>query len=190
MKEKMRLLSLIAAVAALVLLLPGSGAMNASADSGSATYQYLAGTGFICGLEPDACPDVAEASNGDRVEITGSGTITIHPKSATGGGTFTHKDPNGNVVGQGAWIATELLSLDIFGTGVPPFPPEFTAGRALIRVRLLPSGGGQFGGILRVTCHLPDVPSPPGTHEGVRLNVQGAVNFNKEVSGLTLFIRQ
>lgn len=50
------------------------------------TYEYLIGTGLLCDLDPSACPDVAMAPNGDTVEITGSGTFTIHPDSVTGGG--------------------------------------------------------------------------------------------------------
>src|SRR6266446_6720838 len=79
------------------LLLVGTGG-KVSADSGAATYTYLLGAGPICSLEPTACPDIAEAPNGDRIELAGSGTFSIHPKSVTGGGTFTHKNANGDVL--------------------------------------------------------------------------------------------
>src|SRR5439155_1149940 len=74
---------LLAPVASVVLawsvLLPS----GAAADSGSATFAYWAGTGFICGLPvPNPCPDVARAENGDTVSINDTGTISIHPKSA------------------------------------------------------------------------------------------------------------
>ena len=35
------------------------------------------------------------------IEITGSGTLTTHPKSVTGGGAFTHKASDGTVIGSG-----------------------------------------------------------------------------------------
>jgi hypothetical protein len=32
--------------------------------------------------------------------------------------------------------------------------------------------------------------APPGHTEGVTLNIQDVINFNKKVSGLTLYIKQ
>ena len=49
-----RHLRVAAFVAVLVLLVASIG--NAFADSGSATYDYLIGTGILCGLDPTACP--------------------------------------------------------------------------------------------------------------------------------------
>ena len=191
MKGKMRFSALIAVAAALALVLSGLGAIRASADSGSATYVYLIGTDFLCGLEPSACPDVASAPNGDTLEMTGQGTLSIHPKAVTGAGNFTHKDAAGNVLASGTWTATELLSFHSYGSGAAQgLPPELEGGKALIRVHLSPAAGGAgFDAILRVTCELGDK-IPAGAAEGVRLNVQGGLNFNKEVSGENLFIRQ
>ena len=45
----------------------------------------------------------------------------------------------------------------------------------------------EADGILEVTCL---IGSPPGgAHEGIRLNVKDLINFNKSVSGDTLFIQ-
>ena len=69
-------------------------------------------------------------------------------------------------------------------------PPELNAGLALIRVHVVSSTGLEADAILRVTCVLPEAKVPRGAEEGVRLNVQGfPFNFNKEVSGFTVFIR-
>jgi len=169
---------------ALASLIPG----RASADSGSATYEYLVGSGFICGLAPTACPDIAMADSGDTVEIAGSGTFSIHPNSATGGGTFTHMAPDGSVVGTGTWTATGLASFHSYGSGAAQdFPSEFFGGRAVIKVHLVATSGLAADGLLTVTCELGDK-IPAGAMEGIRLNVQGLINFNREVSGLTVYV--
>lgn len=174
-------------IAVLVLVLLAFGAQSASADSGAARYQYLLGTGFVAGL-PAALegPDVAMAENGDTIALTGQGTFSLHPKSLTGGGSFTHKDAAGHVRASGTWTATQLLSFHSFGSGsVQGIPPQNEGGKALLRIHLSPG----FDAILRVTCLLGDK-VPAGAHEGIRLAGQGALNFNQEVSGETLFIRQ
>ena len=179
-----RLLAMGLIVFGFLLLARGA---TASAKSATVTYNYLTGSDFLCGLSPDACPDVASASNGDTISITGSGTLSIHPESVTGSGTFTHKDASGTVKGAGTWTAQQLLSFVSYGTS-PGLPPTFEGGKALVLIHLSPNAGGSgFDAVLRITCL---VGSPPaGAHEGIRLNVQDVINFNKEVSGLTLFIR-
>ncbi len=175
--------SLFAAVAlALGVLMPAA----ASANGDPASFTYLTGSSaFLCGLDPSACPDVIRAPNGDTIELAGQGTLTIHPKSVTGGGTFTHQDAAGNVLGSGTWTATELLSFHSYGSGAAQgLPPEFTGGLALIRVHL--SAG--FDAILQIDCTLGDH-VPGGAIEGTRLAVEGGLNFNEEVSGFTLFIQ-
>ncbi|MGI8514129.1 MAG: hypothetical protein ACR2NT_03130 [Acidimicrobiia bacterium] len=63
---------------------------------------------------PGALPDVAEASNGDTLALTGSGTLTTHPKTVTGGGTFTHNFAGGGSL-SGTWEATQLISFNGYG---------------------------------------------------------------------------
>ncbi len=169
-------------VAVILVALGSSLHARASADSGAATYRYLIGTGLLCGLAPSACPDVAMAPNGDTIVLTGSGTLSIHPKSVTGGGTFVHKR-GAATVGSGTWTATQLLSFVGYGCGGAGLPANFCGGRAIIRVHL--SAG--LDAILQVDCLIGTFPA--GAIEGVRLAVPGALNFNKEVSGFTLFIR-
>jgi hypothetical protein len=157
----------------------------------STSYQYLAGSGPLCGLPiPKPCPAIAKAPRGDTIEVAGQGTLSVHPKSVTGGGTFIHKGATGNVIAAGTWTATKLLSFKSYGTsGLATLPAGASAGKALIRVRLS-AGPMTFKGTLWVFCELPDVPIPAGFHEGIRLSIAGTVNFNKQVSGNTLFIRQ
>jgi hypothetical protein len=158
----------------------------------STSYRFLVGSGVVCGLPvPSPCPAIAKAPRGDTIEVAGQGTLSVHPKSVTGGGTFTHKGAAGNVIASGAWTATKLLSFKSYGTSsLVALPPGATAGKALIRVRLA-AGPMTFKGTLWVFCEFPDVPIPAGFHEGIRLSIAGTgLNFNKQVSGLTLFIRQ
>jgi hypothetical protein len=169
-----------------VAFLGGLGVSRASADSGAATYTYLIGTGGVEG------PDVAMALNGDTITMTGSGTLSVHPKTVSGGGSFTHKNAAGAVLVRGTWTATQLLSFDNYGCGFfsgGTLPPNFCGGLALIRVHLAPSAGGPgVDAVLQVNCLLGKVPA--GAKEGIRLAVDNGLNFNREVSGETLFVRQ
>jgi hypothetical protein len=154
-----------------------AGGISANQVTGgsSVSYQYLFGVQFLAG------PDVAMAASGDRVEATGQGTFTLHSKSITGSGSFTLKAPDGTVLRSGTWTATQLLSFNSYGgpAGLP-----FEGGLALIEVRL--STG--LDAVLEVNCLVGS--PPPAAHEGISLAVEGGPNFNTQVSGETLFIRQ
>lgn len=178
----MKIRSLILSLLILSALVWGPGVLPAPSDSGSATFQYLAGSGFLCGLDPTACPDITRADNGDTIEITGSGTLSIHPKSVGGGGTFTHKDSGGNVLGSGTWTAQELISF------VPylVLPNNLAGGLAVIRVHL--STG--FDAILQINCNIGAPAGSSKAEDFVTLNIQDVINFNKGVSGFTLYIKQ
>ncbi len=184
-KTTLRLLSLIAALALTVSTL---GTASVSADSGSATYVYLIGTGAPGPIGPD----VAMADNGDTVAVVGRGTLSIHPASVSGGGTFTHKDSGGVMLAAGTWTATKLESFVDYGTS-PSFPSNLHAGEALILVHLVvtsgPHTGAQADAVLTVTCALTLAKVPDGHDEGIRLAIQNLINFNKHVSGQTVFIK-
>lgn len=141
-------------------------------------------------MNPAFSPAIAEASNGDTAVVQFTGAIDPNTKAASGSGTFTHKNAGGVVLGGGTLTATDLLSFQFYGHSSAT-PPTFTAGKALIRVVVDPTGPGPtFGGILWVTCHLPGVQVPQRTEEGIRLNIQDVINFNDEAGGVTLFIEQ
>lgn len=187
-----RRLRLVVTLVPLFLFVWLMGATAASADSGHRTYRWLAGqgdTGFgnLCdfGLP---CPDQAFAPNGDALELAGEGTLSIHPKSVSGSGTFTYYFDGGSI--GGSWTATELLSFTSYGPS-PALPPTFEAGKAQIRIHFVADGGaGEVDGILTLGCILPDVKVPGGLFEGIRVNVLGAINFNQTTPAATLFIRQ
>lgn len=187
MKHKSSRQFLIATVT--LVLLIGTGA---AADSGARTYTWLLATDFLCGLSPDGrgpgCPAVSVAANGDTLEMSGSGTLTIHPKSVSGGGVFTHNFAGGGSV-SGSWTATELLSFHSYGSGAAQgFPAEFEGGLALFRVQLSVGGIPVAEGVLQIDCTLGEH-IPADAEDGARLAVAGALNFNEEVSGFTVFIR-
>src|SRR3989442_15369971 len=94
---------------ALVLLAMGGNV--ASGDSGAASFTYVIFPGSVCAPAPP-CPDTARAANGDTIEIAGGGTPSVHPKSAAGGGTFTHKNPAGAGIATGTSTATAPLSFN------------------------------------------------------------------------------
>ena len=159
---------------------PGSASMGAVDQGESATYTW------------HAFNDVTEASNGDRVRLQGTGPLSIHPKSASGGGTFTHTNAAGTVLGTGTYTVTELIAFQSYGMSplVPPLPAGATAGKAQFRVEIRPQGTTLVHeGLLDVECRLPGVDVPGGTVEGIRLVVPGVANFNKPVSGATIFIK-
>lgn len=176
----------LALIAGLSLLAPVS---LAYADRGSRNYSYYIGAGPVCGLAPDACPVISTAENGDTITVTGSGTFSLRPFSATGGGNFIHKDSSGNVLGAGTWVASKLLGFHSFGDATPQgLPSNLEGGQLVLQVQLVDFDGNPlFNAIMNIDCDLGKV--PPGQHEGITLTVQRAINFNEKVSGFTVFVR-
>lgn len=173
---------------ALLLILVVAMPAPAVADSEAVKFDFLIGTGFLCGLDPFACPDVSMASNGDTLELTGSGVITTHPKSVTGGGTFVHTFAGGGSIA-GTWKATKLVSFNSYGCVDFGGGTILCGGLAIMQVEFSVAGTVVGNGVLQVDCVIGDFPA--AATEGVRLNAQtvlGGINFNREVSGLTVFL--
>ncbi len=160
----------------------------AGAGASTANFQFLAGAGPLCGLAPKACPDIAMADNGDMVAVTGQGTLSIFTNSVTGDGTFAHMAPDGTVRAMGTWTAIRLMSFRSFGNS-PGLPSNFVGGQALMLIQLSVGGTPVHTAVLTIICQ---VGTPPaGLHEGIKLVVQDTpFNFNKQVSGLTIFVSQ
>jgi hypothetical protein len=144
-------------------------------------------------------PNRASAPNGDRLALLANGTFQVHPKAVDVTGTFTHTDAAGNVLGTGSFVATKLLSFQLYGCGIVrlpggdvTLPPNVCGGKLMMEV-LITSGGKQFEGILWVFCIIGA--NPPNSHdelaeEGVRLDIKGVINFNKvELGGTNAYIR-
>jgi hypothetical protein len=173
------------------------------------------GAGFLCDSgDSSACPAVVKSANGESYEMSGAGTLTTQGKSVTAAGTFTCKSSSGNVVEAGVWIASELVSFDLYGIvpgalmreGRALGPPQFghapfasggrgmfsgsmpAGGLAVLRIRLLPVLGVARNATLQVNCALGKVPSEHAT-EGIRLALEGGgAEFDEEISGRALFL--
>lgn len=167
-------------VLSLVMTVAGA-AVPAAADPGHQEFQWVL-------LGHDGHPNVATAANGDVIEMTGEGTLSIHPKTVTGGGEFTHITSDGDTF-EGDYVAVELLSFNSYGDGTPQgLPPELFGGLAIIRVQLFPDGTDLvLEGNLQIDCLLGKPPA--GAKEGIRLSVPG-INFNTEGPGDTVFIAE
>ena len=187
MEKKLRLLL---AIVVLAVLLAGMGSSVSLADSGHSEYVYLIGASStevpLCSLDPSACPDVAMAPNGNIIDFSGMGTLNVNSKSVTGGGSYTHHF-GGSFAVHGTWTAEKLVSFVEYGCEDLGFPVLACGGQALIKVHIVADGGLFEGdGFLQVDSKIAGFPQS-GAGEGVRLLVPGIVNFNQEVSGLTVF---
>jgi len=177
----------------LAVLVPIAPAAAANHDT---ELRFLVGTGLLCSLAPNACPDVSRAANGDTVSLAGKGTISTGENDndgagkATGHGTFVHKNAEGGVIAHGTWKATNLLSFTPYGSGsVQGLSPNFQGGLATISITIRPDDAPQgtvLHGVLAIDCALGN---PPATaKEGVTVTVPNLITFNTKVSGFTLFI--
>ncbi|HEV2118676.1 MAG TPA: hypothetical protein VGS11_01005 [Candidatus Bathyarchaeia archaeon] len=185
---------LLVLVGFLAVLVPIAPAVAAGKHN-EMELRFLVGTGQICSLAPDACPDVSKAANGDTISLAGQGTISTGDDEggagdATGHGTFIHMKADGSVLAQGTWKATRLLSFTPYGSGsVQGLPANFQGGLAKIGITLRANLGDRttvLHGILAVDCVLGH---PPSTDkEGVTLTVPNLITFDTKVSGFTLFI--
>jgi hypothetical protein len=163
---------------------------NVATANNAPKRQYLVGTGLLCLVNPAFCPDVAKASNGDTVTLTGSGTFNPNPSmQATGSGSFVHRDSSGNIKGFGTWTAEELVSWTPggFSTLGGVLPGGSEGGIAVLRVHISPAtGGAGFTGLLTILCKLN---SPFVSDEGINLNIPGVINFDEAAGGNTLFVK-
>jgi hypothetical protein len=169
--------ALVAAlVVALGVFVSGAGATAPNNEAGS--YEFH--------LE---VPNVAMAPNGDTIAVTGMGTFSVHPKSASGSGSWTHTFAGGGSA-SGTWTANGLVAFQPYGCGVifgTPLPPDFCGGRVVLDVTLS-TPLGSLPGQLTIYC-LIGAP-PPSASEGIRLVVPGVINFNKVVGGENIYIKE
>jgi len=178
-------LAFLAALAIAVSTLSGS----AQAATEKASFAYHIGDGF--GGVLNNTGNTAVAENGDTVTIKGSGTFDVVAKSATGGGTFVHKRPDGSVFATGTWSAPGLLAFQSYGDATPQgLPASFFGGRVALTITGTPAGTTlALPGILEIECLLGNPPG--GAEEGVRLLVKGVIHFNKSVheSGENVYVK-
>jgi hypothetical protein len=187
--------ALIAAMLPLAFVASTLGAAGvASAGTSKAAYSWHVADALLeasAGSPPVA---IAKASNGDTVGLDGTGVLNAADKTASGGGQFVHKRADGSVVAQGSFAAHSLTSFQFYGCSDQVIPGvTLCGGLAKLEVTLTPAGTSlQLPATLWIDCLIGDkIPSggEPARAEGIRLNVDGLVNFNTTVpSGLTVFI--
>ena len=123
----------------------------------------------------------ADANDGSKITLTGSGTFrTGGEDEVTGGGTWETFDMAGASTGMGTYRVRSLVRFDV-APGTPPLPhdnigPLANARAGLLVLRISYSDGS--GGVLVVSCHL--VGSPNTIVEGVTAS-KGFVGFLQEL---------
>src|SRR5438128_6837164 len=133
-RNRMRRILLMTSVLAL-LLVSGSASVHGATSTG--TFQWEAGAGVVCGVEEAACPDVAMASNGDTVTIRAQGNMNAGTGSASGGGSFEHRNAAGTLLGSGTLTATRLIAFQFWGCDGFGLPSNLCGGRAELAVHLV-----------------------------------------------------
>ncbi len=105
MRRRATILSLLSLVVALAW---PAGSSATAPNNQAASYEFF--------MEE---PNVAMASNGDTISITGEGEFAVHPKSASGEGEFTAMSAGGQTVA-GTWTVNGLVDFQPYGCGVIP----------------------------------------------------------------------
>ncbi|MFN8006429.1 MAG: hypothetical protein U0V70_05280 [Terriglobia bacterium] len=178
------------------------------AEGSSGDYNLLVASGFVCDpSDSSACPAVAQAANGEIIEISGAGMMNPSSKTITAMGAFTHKTAKWEILETGIWKATEVMKFNSYGiapgallrdarrfksSGLLPrgllTGPMPAGGLVLLRIQLLPDTGKPKEAILQVNCAIGKVPENQ-QGDGIRLAVEGEeLKFDQKVSGRTLFI--
>ncbi len=179
--------SFITITALLSAMLPV--AIVGAAKPSTMTLGWHIGDDFLGAFDPNfAVPSVTMASsNGDTIAVKGTGILSVHNKSVSGGGTFVHTLASGEEFAHGTWEATALIAFVSYGDASAQGLPSFLlGGMAKIRVNILVDGNVVATGILNMFCELGNK-IPHGAHEGITLVVQDLINFNKQIGGFTVF---
>src|SRR5437899_1546853 len=123
-----RLTLLFLAAAAVAIILPAASSAT-EPNNESNSYTFL--------ME---VPNSAQDSAGDTLSVEGEGMFSVHPKSASGGGTY-HFTPVGGTPFSGTWTVNGLVAFQPYGCGIVHFPtgdvilpPNFCGGQVILDV--------------------------------------------------------
>jgi hypothetical protein len=119
----------------------------------TASYNFLVASGFLSEAA-GGCPAVAQAGDGETIEITGAGRLDLTHKSVTAAGAFTQKTSAGTITSTGVWTATGLEGFQSYG--ISPFallrdyPQLRTVGLFSMGHRMMPGFmmAGPMGGLM------------------------------------------
>jgi flavodoxin len=145
------------------------------------------GTGFDqTGAQAEVSTGLFE---GHTVSVVGNGKFNVASGKASGGGTFVHRDENGDFFASGSWTAKSLNDFTFYGCGDgTTFPKNFCGGLATLSVEVLPHGGDPLSGVLTINCLIGE----DATGEEEITLVVGGFNFDEDATedpdGLTLFV--
>ena len=167
------------------------GTMSPSAEAGDdLEFEWHVGFGTPIAATASTSPNGIPSFQ--KIAIEGSGTLEIDaedrdPKDVDGGGTFVHTtDTDSGASVSGTWEAKQLLMFESYGppsdgfiAGNPAVFATWRGGRAFILVHLEYDGDGlEADAILEIGCRLPGADGISGTIEGIRLVIDGGLNFN------------
>lgn len=167
------------------------GVMATSAEAGG-NLEFGWNAGFGTPISATAAVSPSGLTNDQSFAVEGQGTLRIKakggkPKKVDGGGTFVHTtNMTDGVSVTGTWKAKKLLMFESYGPGDAAFIAEdpevreaWRTGRALILVQLkYDDSGMKADAILEIGCRLPGNDGISGTIEGIRIVIDGGLNFN------------
>jgi hypothetical protein len=162
--------------AAVVFLSVFSGVALGDRDDSRIRWDIQHYPGFV--LQPGG-EAFADAVDGSRIRLTGSGTFETDGHDVTGGGTWKTFAASGTLTGGGDYRVVNLVSWHV-SPGTLPCPPitddiapcaDARAGLAVLQIQY---ADGSLGKLV-VSCHLP-VGSPVSTYEGITVS-RGFVDY-------------
>jgi hypothetical protein len=124
--------------------------------------------------------------------VTGAGTFSVHPKSASGGGSFVFTGADGSSF-TGSWRVNNvngLVDFRPYGCGVifgTPIPDFLCGGRVTLAVTATTPFGSQPS-LLTIYCEI-GAP-PPSTEEGIRAVIPSAGSFTRQSGGMNVYVKQ
>jgi len=133
-------------------------------------------------------PNVAQNTAGDTLAVTGEGTFSVHPKSASGDGNFTFTGADGTTF-TGTWTVNGLVDFQPYGCGVifgTPIPPDLCGGRLVLDLTAATPFGPQQAQ-LTVYCEIGN--PPPSTEEGITAVIPSVGAFTRQTGGMNVYIK-
>ena len=178
MKRPFTLLFLVAV--ALAIIWPAASGATLP-NNGSDTY------GFFMDV-----PNVSQDARGDTLGVTGDGTFSVHPKSASISGAYTFTGADGTTF-SGTWTANGLVDFQPYGCGVVHTPSgdvvltsNFCGGRVVFDITATTPFGPQRSQ-LTVFCIIGD--PPPPVEEGIMAVIPSVGDFNRQIHGMNHYVK-
>ena len=166
-------LATLAGAAAVVLFIC-TGVARGDEDASKIRWDIQHYPGFVLQSGGEA---FADAVDGSKIRLTGSGTFKTDGDDVTGGGTWETFAASGTLTGSGTYRVLKLVSWYV-APGALPCPPitdeigscaDARAGLAVLKIQF--PGGGV--GKLVVSCN---VGAPPSMYEGITVSM-GFVDY-------------